>query len=349
MSNPRISVVMSVYNGLPHLKGAVDSILGQTFSALEFIVIDDGSTDGSRELLRSYKDPRLKLIEQENTGLTKALIRGVSEARCDFVARQDADDVSAPERLARQLAMLEAAPAAVAIGCSIALRSPDGRTAVAQPIGNPSLYPWFNTFFNVFGGHGQMMFRRSAYDLAGGYDPAFRYAQDHDLWDRMMQIGPFLHLAEPLYEQLVHHVDSISRKFHAEQTRLSLAVSRRAFRRITGEALDDDDGLMLRRFWNRSPGVEHARVDQLMRSAADAYFRPPALAQLRPQLNELIAEQWLARANVTSALRPWAIGGALLRAAAWKPWLALSGPPRLMKVRLSRLARKGLSRVAPRG
>lgn len=340
---------MSVHNGLPHLKGAVESILGQSFSAIEFIVIDDGSTDGSRELLRSYSDPRLRLIEQENTGLTKALIRGVSEARCEIIARQDADDVSAPDRLARQLAMLEAAPEAVAIGCSIARRSPQGRTVVAQPLGSSGLYPWFNTLFNVFGGHGQMMFRRSAYDLAGGYDPAFRYAQDHDLWDRMMQIGPFLHLAEPLYEQLVDHVDSVSRKFYVEQTRLSLAVSRRAFRRLTGDALDENDALMLREFWHGSSRVDHGRVDQLLRSAADAYLRSPARARLRPELNGLIAEQWLIRANGASVLRPWDMFGALLRAAAWKPWLALSGPLRLARIRLSRLARKSLSRVAPSG
>ncbi len=112
MTVPRVSVVMSVYNGQRYLRRAVDSILAQEFRDFEFIIINDGSQDGSREILAEYagRDPRIRLIDQENRGLTKALIRGCAEARGEYIARQDADDWSHPSRLASCVALLDQWP-----------------------------------------------------------------------------------------------------------------------------------------------------------------------------------------------------------------------------------------------
>jgi len=111
MTEPMISVVMSVFNGESFLKEAVDSILGQTFSDFEFIIIDDASEDSSREIILSYRDPRIVLVENErNLGLTKSLNAGISRARGKYIARMDADDISLPERFERQVEFMEANP-----------------------------------------------------------------------------------------------------------------------------------------------------------------------------------------------------------------------------------------------
>ncbi|MBN2301281.1 MAG: glycosyltransferase family 2 protein, partial [Lentisphaerae bacterium] len=99
MPVPKITVLMAVYNGERYVREAINSILGQTFADFEFLIINDGSTDHSRELISSYHDPRLRLIDNDhNLGLTKSLNRGIAAARGEYLARMDADDVSVPER-----------------------------------------------------------------------------------------------------------------------------------------------------------------------------------------------------------------------------------------------------------
>src|SRR2546430_3305175 len=109
MSIPRVSVVMSVYNGAAHLAATLDSILAQTLSDFELIAVDDGSTDGTLPILAVYarRDPRIRVITQENRGLTRALIRGCEEARAPLIARHDAGDLSDPRRLEEQVARFD--------------------------------------------------------------------------------------------------------------------------------------------------------------------------------------------------------------------------------------------------
>src|SRR5215467_8249434 len=105
---PKVTVLLTVYNGERYLHEAIDSILGQTFQDFEFLIINDGSTDGTRELILSYHDRRIRLIDNEyNIGQTRSLNRGLVLAMGQFLARQDADDISEPDRLASQVAFLE--------------------------------------------------------------------------------------------------------------------------------------------------------------------------------------------------------------------------------------------------
>jgi len=113
---PKISVVMAVYNGEKYLREAIDSILNQTFNDFEFIIINDGSTDDSAEIIKSYNDPRIILIQQENKGLAAALNEGIKIAKGKFIARMDADDISLKTRLEKQIQFMEAHPEYVAIG-----------------------------------------------------------------------------------------------------------------------------------------------------------------------------------------------------------------------------------------
>jgi len=126
MSAPEVSVVMSVYNGAEHLETTLASILSQEGCEFEFIVVDDGSTDGTSRILDEWaaRDSRLRIIHQQNTGLTRALIRGCAEARGEFIARQDAGDVSLPGRLAAQCACLRTHTDTVMVSSGACFRGP---------------------------------------------------------------------------------------------------------------------------------------------------------------------------------------------------------------------------------
>ena len=108
--NTKVTVLMSVYNGEAYLREAIDSILGQTFSNFEFLIINDGSTDKTSEIIESYNDYRIRIIEQENIGLPKSLNKGLSLPNGDYIARMDADDISLPSRLEKQIKFMDANP-----------------------------------------------------------------------------------------------------------------------------------------------------------------------------------------------------------------------------------------------
>lgn len=197
---PKITVLMAVYNGEGVVRDALESILGQTFGDFEFLIVDDGSTDGTREAILSYRDPRIHLIANErNLGLTRSLNRGLALARGEYLARQDADDISEPARFARQVAFLDAHPDVALLGTWFGKIDERGR-----PIGNRRLpsdstrLRWCLLFFCPFV-HSAAMFRRSAVlERIGAYDESYAYAQDYDLWGRIARVLPVANLAEYL-------------------------------------------------------------------------------------------------------------------------------------------------------
>jgi glycosyltransferase involved in cell wall biosynthesis len=188
MITPKISVVLAVYNGERHLDNALRSILNQSFTDFELIIIDDGSTDGSPDILSALQraDPRAVVVRQENRGLAASLNRGLELARGAYVARQDADDISTADRFERQAAFLDAHPSIAAVGSSAdvidrcgavvgALTAATGAQAVTRGLLTLRTTPV----------HGSMMMRKDAVLAAGGYREAFRVAQDYDLWLRL--------------------------------------------------------------------------------------------------------------------------------------------------------------------
>ena len=196
----KVSVVMAVYNEEDKVHLAIESILGQTFSDFEFIIIDDGSTDKTLEILKSYrrKDSRISIIKQSNCGLTRALNRGLTEATGRFVARQDGNDISLPHRLASQTAFLESNPSYVLVGSDIDLIDDDEQFLVSirnssiENIG-PKLRKT-NPFC-----HGAIMFRRSINGKAICYNEFYKLAQDYDLICRLVKMGNAVILPEILY------------------------------------------------------------------------------------------------------------------------------------------------------
>lgn len=206
MNAPTISVVLGVHNGAGRLSVSMDSVLCQTGVDFEVIVVDDGSTDGTPELLRRYaqNDSRIRLLRQQNAGLTAALSAGCQLARAPVIARQDVGDVSLPDRLEVQLQYLRTHSEVVAVGCGVrrvceqgdllgetpGRRSPSDVTRDLSEHGTGILHP-------------ASMFRKDAFERVGGYRTQFRFAQDTDLWLRLSEVGLIGECPETLFELTV--------------------------------------------------------------------------------------------------------------------------------------------------
>lgn len=204
MNSPLVSVVMSVYNGERYLPRAVESILNQERIEFEFLIIDDGSTDASPAILAEYaaRDARVRVITQENQGLTRALIHGCSEARGEFIARQDADDVSATDRLAKQAEWLKQFDTqAVFVSCWAQAIGPEDEILCESRPPAESATATAGMLERLQGpcAHGSVMMRKDAYVAVGGYRWQFYYGQDSDLWIRLAEYGGLGFVPEVLY------------------------------------------------------------------------------------------------------------------------------------------------------
>jgi len=191
---------MSVYNGARYLLEAVDSILGQTFGDFEFIILDDASTDETPTILDSYTDARIvRLRIEANIGLTRSLNKGLAVAGGEYVARQDADDVSMPERLAKQVAFLDSHTSIALVGTSYQEVYEDGRHGrpMAVPLTPDEIRE--QLFYHHCFCHGSVMARCAALAALGGYDERFAVAQDRDLWLRLADYFNLANLADELY------------------------------------------------------------------------------------------------------------------------------------------------------
>ncbi len=217
MSDPIISVVMSVYNSAPVLEPTLDSVLSQTETNLEFVIVDDGSTDDSDQILQKYalQDSRIKLLSQENQGLTKALIRGCATARGEFIARQDSDDLSMPSRLAQQVKLLREDADLAFVSSHAEVIGPAGETLLVHKRPASKAEALRQLLNREAGppGHGSVMFRRSAYEQVGGYRAEMYFAQDSDLWLRLALVGGLAYAQDVLYKYRIAP-ESISGRLH---------------------------------------------------------------------------------------------------------------------------------------
>lgn len=204
MKPPLISVVMGVYNGEQYLREALESVLSQEKVNFEFIIVNDGSTDTTSAILSEYaaQDERIHVLNQDNLGLTQSLILGCNEARGKYIARQDADDISASGRLAKLLQFIESDKQFLFVSSWTEYIGPNGeklhnvtRPSVPEDATQQLLHERKGP-----PAHGSVMFRKDAYEQAGGYRKQFYYAQDADLWLRMAQHGLVAYVPEYLYK-----------------------------------------------------------------------------------------------------------------------------------------------------
>ena len=231
---PAISVLMPVYNACPHLREAMESILGQSFGDFEFLCVDDGSTDDSPNVLREYadRDRRVVIITKPNGGVTSALNAGLKVARGEFVARMDADDIADPQRFEAQIEQMRADPELVAVGCRVTHMTAHGIDISLSPLyatheeiaqclwnGNSSAMPHFGSFM-----------RRAALTQIGNYREEFRTAQDLDLFLRLSDIGKLGNVPRSLMRYRVHE-GSVGARKADEQARNAREILRQAYAR----------------------------------------------------------------------------------------------------------------------
>jgi cellulose synthase/poly-beta-1,6-N-acetylglucosamine synthase-like glycosyltransferase len=186
---PRVSVITSVFNGEAYLEECVDSILNQTFKDFEYIILNNGSTDRTPEILDGYTDSRIRIVHQENIGIARSLNKGVELSNGDLILRLDADDYSIPQRLEKQLIFMDRHPEIVLCGSRFKVLL--GNETFDQPIHfieENAVIRKSMGCFNPFA-HSTVIYRKKAFIESGGYNKKFKYSQDYDLWLRMLECG----------------------------------------------------------------------------------------------------------------------------------------------------------------
>lgn len=233
---PRVSIVLPIYNAEKHLAAAMDSLLAQTFSDFELIAINDGSKDGSLEILRTFqkRDNRVWIITRPNTGLVGALQDGLRAAQTDLIARMDADDIALPQRLEKQVAYMDTHPECVLLGTRVQAIDPHGLPLWEEHNVPTTHEDLDRELMKGRGGvirHPTAMIRRAAVHKVGSYRNEFNNAEDLDLFLRLAEIGKVANLPDVLllYRQ---HYGSINRtKYEIQSQRATKSVYEAAQRR----------------------------------------------------------------------------------------------------------------------
>lgn len=233
MKAPQLTVVMPVYNAERFLKESISSILNQSFSDFEFLIINDGSIDKSLGIIKGFaeKDKRIKVISRANKGLIPTLNEGLAAANGRFIARQDADDISLPSRLKKQMAFLQRNPDTGLLGTNIEVIDDQGKI-VPRDIANvdlltkPDDLKLAEVFSNQFA-HGSIIAKARLIKEAK-YDSAYAHAEDYELWSRLSRKTKAANLKEPLYKWRLHK-KSVTTSHSVEMTNQALRIAKREF------------------------------------------------------------------------------------------------------------------------
>jgi glycosyltransferase involved in cell wall biosynthesis len=312
---------MSVYNGERYLRESVDGILGQSFRDLEFVIVDDGSTDSTSSLLLECEasDSRVHVIRQQHAGMVAGLIAGCSRARGRLLARIDADDVALPTRFEQQVAFLEAHPEVGVLGTRVEVIDGEGRVLrTSNPVRHHAFAAWKLLLWPSVA-HPSVMMRRALLQDCGGYDAAFEYAEDYELWTRLVEVTRFANLPEALTRYRVH--DGMTTR---RERRAMLEATHRIRRRFLARLLDRDPSEeqceWLERFESGSGQLDERRretaVDLLFELHAAllerGILRRDEAGEVRADLERRVAEARCRTAgrglSLPRRLRRWAAG-----------------------------------------
>lgn len=310
---PKVSVLMPVYNGEVYLEETITSILNQSFADFEFIIIDDSSKDNTWEILIEYakRDQRIKLYKnKENLGLIKSLNKGLTLAEGDFVARQDADDISLEKRFEKQVEILSNKEKVVLVSCNIEIIDANG--SILRQLRRScesELVPWYLIFHNRIAGHSQVMFRRKQILDLDGYSEVNLYSEDYELWSRLVDIGSVEIIPEALLQRRIHTTSLCATRGNA-QLQWSLIQSQFNIKQLIGKEIDLEEVKHLRYFWNPQNGnINDLKNDKFQ----NINFRLKEIYQafimqrqhqdlsnkyLAKQIRRLVSKQFLYLANI---------------------------------------------------
>lgn len=271
MTHRRVSVVCGVRDGGVLAEMSIRNVLAACRRQDEVVVVDDGSRDDTVPRLRAIasEDNRLVMHAIPRRGLTRALCEAIDRASGTYIARVDVGDLSAVDRIDVQATMLEAEPTVSVVGCRYRLVGPASEVLVASA--TPGL-PEFLARGAEFAAdcaphHGSVMFRRDAYDAVGGYRDAFYFAQDLDLWSRMVEVGHIRCLDEVLYE-VRYTPDSLSGRHRSAQQKLRRIIEKATAARRAGR----DETPWLEKARTVRPGGSGYRSSRVGSPAQANYF-----------------------------------------------------------------------------
>ncbi|MEM1989649.1 MAG: glycosyltransferase family 2 protein [Candidatus Bathyarchaeia archaeon] len=218
-----ISVIMPAYNTERYVSQAIKSILQQSYPHFEFLIIDDGSTDRTPDILQEYakKDARIRVILQEHRGISETLNRGIEEARYDWIAIMHADDIALPHRLERQMQAAMTNPRVVAWGAYAYHISEKGKVLGLSKVGATSEEEFYTKRRNgeiIHLIHSTAFMRKEAVLRVGGYNSLFDGSEDLELFDRLSELAPVLAIPEPLLLYRIHASSVTLQRFFKMRT-----------------------------------------------------------------------------------------------------------------------------------
>lgn len=338
MTAPRVTVLLSFFNDERYLGHAIESVLRQTYADFELLLINDGSTDRSREIAAAFRDPRIVLVDNEaNIGLTKSLNRGLRAARGELIARLDGNDVALPDRLAKQVAFLDTHPNVLAVGGQARYIRPNGahtrRHMLRRPVTADGL-AWALMLYSALA-HPAATFRKAAALEIGGYDERFVIAQDMTLWSGLARRGELANLADVVIEMRLDP-SSIS-GFRSTARRMEMLAPMAAvlgdnIRHFTGqEALPPDwPALWLRVLADRTCTVaEILRAVVLIGETRERFAAARPSSARNREIADATAFFYEQAAFALGSLNRLAAARTFARAARSSPMYALGSAPRM--------------------
>jgi glycosyltransferase involved in cell wall biosynthesis len=321
---PRVTVLMPVFNRERFLDEAIQSVIAQDFADFELLIVDDGSSDRTPAMLRAWaqRDARIVVItSSENQGIPAALNTGLRHARAPYVARLDSDDIMMPRRLAAQAAVLDSKPEVVLISCAYHTIDSEGNYLGTWQGSEPhEVVTYLLNFYNIVGGGGQVMFRRSEVLAEGGYASEYPSSEDYDLWVRLLRRGRIVTL--PLIGMKQRDHDARSALQYASVKRANwTAIMSQSLGRYLQRPIRDEEIAALITVWRHDGTATMApTAERTMREAFARFCREHSAEELRRCVRNRTARQWMegARAfanagNLAEATR------FVARAVGWSP------------------------------
>lgn len=281
-ASPKITVLLPVYNCELYVQTAVESILNQTFTDFEFLIIDDASTDATVSILKKFDDSRIQLIQKPvNSGYTNSLNYGLQLAKGEYIARMDGDDISYPQRFAQQIAFLDAHPEVVVCGTTYKIVGNDKQ--ILLPEKNESIkigLLWGNCI-----SHPSVMIRKKVLDdYAIAYDTSKEPAEDYDMWVRLLSLGQLHNLKEVLLEYRIYG-NQVSSKRAEEQKKNDVQVKFNMFQYLEVQ-WDEAEHEFLERQFRKTERIQFQDlkiVKQIQKKLANAnangFFEPQMFRQ----------------------------------------------------------------------